>query len=167
MDLEKHTDQVWTHFKLSHRVFLVEGGEDSCWFKGQRTFTYFVRGSITVRLTSCLDWLGFRCFAYVELARGLQVWLNPNQSNRRSAVQCYFPLQSECCLGKLFHLWMPKQKRQLIKALTKLVRLLAFMSLHFLLLNRSRTLVGLSSPLSLCKRAFQSHGKTELKSLPN
>ena len=33
------------------------------------------------------DWLGFSCFAYVELDRALQVWSNPNQSNRGSAVQ--------------------------------------------------------------------------------
>ena len=38
------------------------------------------------------DWLGFSCFANVELDRDLQVWSNPNQSNRRSAVQWYFPL---------------------------------------------------------------------------
>ena len=28
------------------------------------------------------DWLGFSCFACVELERDLQVWSNPNQSNR-------------------------------------------------------------------------------------
>ena len=54
-----------------------------------RTLTYFVRGSITVCLTSCL---GFSCFACAELDRDLQVWPTPNQSNRRSADQCYFPL---------------------------------------------------------------------------
>ena len=31
------------------------------------------------------DWLGFSCFAYIELDRGIQVWSNLNQSNRRSA----------------------------------------------------------------------------------
>ena len=39
------------------------------------------------------EWLGFSCFAYVELDRDLQIWSNPNQSNRRSVVQWYFPLQ--------------------------------------------------------------------------
>ena len=33
------------------------------------------------------DWLGFSYFAYVDLDRDLQVWSNPNQSNRRSAKQ--------------------------------------------------------------------------------
>ena len=33
------------------------------------------------------DQLGFSCFVCVELDRDLQVWLDPNQSNRRSAVQ--------------------------------------------------------------------------------
>ena len=37
------------------------------------------------------NWLGFSCFACVELDRYLQLWLNPNQSNRRSAIQLYFP----------------------------------------------------------------------------
>ena len=40
------------------------------------------------------DWLGFSCFAYVELDTDLQVWSNPNQSNRR----WYFSLQSKCAL---------------------------------------------------------------------
>ena len=35
---------------------------------------------------------GFSWFAYVELASTLFDWLNPNQSNRRSAKQWYFPL---------------------------------------------------------------------------
>ena len=42
-----------------------------------------------------LYWLGFSCFAYVELDRDLQVWLNPDQPNRRSAIQWYFILQSK------------------------------------------------------------------------
>ena len=36
------------------------------------------------------NWIGFSCFACVELDRDLQLWLNPNQSNRRSAIQFYF-----------------------------------------------------------------------------
>ena len=35
--------------------------------------------------------LWFSCFAYVEWTTVLLVWSNPNQSNRRSAVQWYFP----------------------------------------------------------------------------
>ena len=43
--------------------------------------------------------LQFSCFACVELDRYFQVWSNPNQSNRRSAVQYYFPFKvSECSL---------------------------------------------------------------------
>ena len=38
---------------------------------GQITLTYFVRGSITERLDSCLT---VSCFAYVELDIDLQVW---------------------------------------------------------------------------------------------
>ena len=33
------------------------------------------------------DWLGFSCFAYVEFDTDIQIWLNPNESNRRSPVQ--------------------------------------------------------------------------------
>ena len=45
-----------------------------------------------------LDWLEFCCFAYIELDKDLQVWSNPNQSNRRWAVQLYFPLQRKWVL---------------------------------------------------------------------
>ena len=48
----------------------------------QRILTYFVRGSIS-------------CFDYVYSTTDLLVQPNPNQSNRRSAVQLYFHLQSK------------------------------------------------------------------------
>ena len=38
----------------------------------------------------------FSCFAHVTLITCLLVWLNPSQSNRRSAIQWYFPWQSKC-----------------------------------------------------------------------
>ena len=41
------------------------------------------------------DQLRFSCFACVELDRDLQVWSNPNQSNRRSAIQWQLPLWSK------------------------------------------------------------------------
>ena len=46
------------------------------------------------------DWLGFSCFACVELERDLQVWSNPNQSNRW-AVQWNFPLWSNWVFSAL------------------------------------------------------------------
>ena len=46
------------------------------------------------------DWLGFSYFGCVELDRHLQVWSNPHQSNGRSAIQRYFPLQSKYTQGK-------------------------------------------------------------------
>ena len=58
----------------------------------QRILAYFVRWSITVRLASCfvcLDSAGLLLFKWTI---ALLVWSNPNQSNRRSAVQWYFPL---------------------------------------------------------------------------
>ena len=39
------------------------------------------------------DQLGFNCLACVELDKYLQVLLYPNQSNRRSAIQWYFPYE--------------------------------------------------------------------------
>ena len=53
--------------------------------------TLTIRGSITVRTADLFIFFGFSCFAYVELVTYLLVWSNPNQSNRRSAVQIYFP----------------------------------------------------------------------------
>ena len=38
---------------------------------------------------------GFSCFSYVKLTTDFLVWLNPNQLNRRSAMQCNFPLWSK------------------------------------------------------------------------
>ena len=52
----------------------------------QRILTYFVRGSITVQLTFCLYSAALH---YVELETILLFWLNPNQSNSKSAVQPY------------------------------------------------------------------------------
>ena len=46
------------------------------------------KGSISVQLIYSLLFLDS---VYVELASALVVWSNPNQSNRRSAVQWYFP----------------------------------------------------------------------------
>ena len=40
------------------------------------------------------DRFGFSCFAYVELDTDLEVWSNPNKSNRL-AVVLYFP---SCCI---------------------------------------------------------------------
>ena len=53
----------------------------------QRTLT--LRGSITDLLFILY---GFSCFAHVKLVSALLVWLNLNQSNRRSVVPWYFPL---------------------------------------------------------------------------
>ena len=45
------------------------------------------------------DWFGFSCFVELKLQTDLLVWPNPNRSNRRSAVQWYFPFKvSECSL---------------------------------------------------------------------
>ena len=33
------------------------------------------------------DWFRYSCVVYVNLARDLQVWLNPKQSNKRSTIQ--------------------------------------------------------------------------------
>ena len=63
----------------------------------QRILTYFVRGSILVWLTSCL--FGFDCFTCVELETDLLVWSNPNQSNKRSVIQGYFPIRSKYGAG--------------------------------------------------------------------
>ena len=58
----------------------------------QRTLTHFTSGSITDLL---LHLFRFSCFVFVELTLDLLVSLNPNRSNRRSALQRYFPFQSK------------------------------------------------------------------------
>ena len=55
----------------------------------QRTQTY---GVVSLYCWPPVYFFGFICFAYVELATNSFIWLNPNQSNWRSAVQWYFPL---------------------------------------------------------------------------
>ena len=47
----------------------------NCHTTSQRTLTYFVRETDLL-----FDWLGFSCFAYVELDGNLEVWSNPNKS---------------------------------------------------------------------------------------
>ena len=41
------------------------------------------------------DSFGFSCFVVFKRSTDLLVWPNPNQSNKRSAVQWYFPLRSK------------------------------------------------------------------------
>ena len=57
--------------------------------QSQRMITYFLKGSITVQLTSRF---GFSSFAHIEEIHttDLLVWTFPIQVNRRSAVQGYF-----------------------------------------------------------------------------
>ena len=48
-------------------------------------------------------WFGFSCFAYVELTTDLLDCLNPNQSNRMSAIDTVIlPLNIPCIMG-----WKP------------------------------------------------------------
>ena len=64
------------------------------------------------------DWLGFSWFDCVELDRDLQVWLNPNQSNRRSAVQWYFPFQSKWVFSAVIYLaWFVKNEANVTRQL--------------------------------------------------
>ena len=51
--------------------------------------TYFVMGSITVRLTSYLTGLDSAVLQMFKSTTYLLIWPNPNQSNRRSAIQPY------------------------------------------------------------------------------
>ena len=83
----------------------IKGTYDGIWYKKctydvhmhvlQRTLTYFVRGSITVLQTSCLTGLDSTKLVNLYRIQHKIKQLNPNQSNRRSAVQWYFPLQSK------------------------------------------------------------------------
>ena len=45
---------------------------------------------------------GFRWFVYVELATELLGWLNPNESNKRTALQWYFHLRSKRVLSAFY-----------------------------------------------------------------
>ena len=64
------------------------------WLPGLRTLPLFVRGSITVWLT-CLTGFEFEqtCKSASNSTQAKQ--LNPNQSNKRAAIQWYFLLQSK------------------------------------------------------------------------
>ena len=79
--------------------FLLNGGADSehCCISEvraakQRTLTYFVGYHCTADLL--FDWFGFdqTCKSLSNSTQAKQ--LNHNQSNRRSAIQWYFPLRS-------------------------------------------------------------------------
>ena len=61
--------------------------------------TYLLRkGKYHCTTDLLFDWLGFSCFAYVELDRDLQVWLNPNQSNSEPFSDTSPYKVSECSL---------------------------------------------------------------------
>ena len=60
---------------------------------GIRTWGRSVLSFLEAALTSCFYLLRFSCFAQVEIRTDLLVCLNLNQSNRRSAVQWYLPMQ--------------------------------------------------------------------------
>ena len=71
-------------FRVLRRHCIILGPLVYIW-ANQRTLSYFVRGSITVQLTSCLTGLD-----WAELVNILSIKLKQsslNQSNRRSAVQ--------------------------------------------------------------------------------
>ena len=66
---------------------------------GRAENTYLhCKGSITVRLTSCLTGLDSAALLMFNQQQFLLVLPNPNQSNRRSSVQRYFHLRSVLCL---------------------------------------------------------------------
>ena len=44
--------------------------------------THFIRRGTQRTGDLLFDWLASSCFAYVELDTNLQVWLNPNKSNK-------------------------------------------------------------------------------------
>ena len=62
----------------------------------------YSRGRIHVQLTSCLTGLDSVTLLMFKLATDLSVCSNPNQGNRRSAVQWYFPWFSLPCLDAFF-----------------------------------------------------------------
>ena len=70
---------------LSQCVFVLLSFYDNAFDK--RTIAYFIRGSITVRLTSCLTGFDLTKLVNVNLIQHAAKQLNPNQSNGRSAVQ--------------------------------------------------------------------------------
>ena len=90
--VKSYHGSFWKDLKLKS-VFRL--AVSSC----QRIF-HFVRGIITLQLNS--GFTSFTCFVYFELTTGLLVWWNPNQSNRRSDVQKYFPLWSEYSRPEIF-----------------------------------------------------------------
>ena len=65
----------------------------------RRTLSYFV--TLLLFTAELFYSFGFSCFAYVEQTTNLYVWSNPNQSNRRSAVQGYFLLWNKLVLSAL------------------------------------------------------------------
>ena len=69
----------WNHTRLRTSVRCTLG-RVFMW----RTLTYFVRGSITVRLTSCQIWFGFEQTSKSVDSFNTTKQLNPNQSNRVS-----------------------------------------------------------------------------------
>ena len=71
----------------------------SC-FSGQKTLICFVRGSITLCLTSYfVAWIKLFCFCWIRNIFNLFGWIQTSQS----AVQWYFPLQSQRAFSAAFN----------------------------------------------------------------
>ena len=80
---ESDEPMSWTRFSLKSRK------KHSQWLKLLEWLTTSNQSASTVDLFILF---GFSCFAYVELSTVLLVWSNPNQLNRRSAIQWYLSL---------------------------------------------------------------------------
>ena len=72
------------------------------WISRQTILTFFISGSITVWCWPpvWLLWIQHPCYV-VKITTDLIVWLNPIQSQRRSAVQWYLPLLSKSVFSGL------------------------------------------------------------------
>ena len=57
-----------------------------------REHSFTLSGEVSLYGWSPVFLFGFSCFVYAEVVTYLIVWFNPKQSNRRSAIQWYFPL---------------------------------------------------------------------------
>ena len=73
---------------------------------GQIIITYFVSGSISCTADLQFVCIWFSWIATQTLATYLLVWLNPIQSNRRSAIQWYLPIHTK----KVIILWLRTYK---------------------------------------------------------
>ena len=75
--------------------------QDRKWIHWAENTHWLLKGKYHCTADLLFDWCRFSCFVELKLKTDLLVLPNPNRSNRRSAIEWYFPLWSKWVFSAL------------------------------------------------------------------